>query len=510
MGYRILEDDYYIQDITLPGGIPGQQRYGLRYDPDTGDYVLSQKSAAGYTIGIGLATLYQNGSWTSNAISDETLFENNDPNKPTQKAKDLSLDMNKKVYAAYQTLGGQSKGNKINQRALPQYQDQMGVENNFPGTSPPINVPGVTTPPGQGNIFDPINIDNIDLNFGAVDDVLKRYGPLQYPLDALYGNTQDHLEISIFKYKPPSQDQLFKSEPTDIIKNGLQRNTPLKEYINTIKLPIPNNISDSNNVSWGEDNLNNLSAAASAQVLQNFGPYVTAAGIGGAAGTGTGTGAGQGASLALLGMLLKDLGGAALGSPNAELLFKTGVTSRILSMAGFNVSPETILARGLGVIPNSNLELLFNAPTLREFSFQYRFSPRNRDEAISVNRIIRTFKQGMAAKKLNGSAGEASYFLGTPNVFKLRYRTEGGAQIEGVNKIKVCALTGFSVNYAADGNWSAYEKGQPVSSIVNMSFKELEPVYDTDYQENVLEERRGTGTQSTGDLDPVSPFDVGY
>jgi len=43
-----------------------------------------------------------------------------------------------------------------------------------------------------------------------------------------------------------------------------------------------------------------------------------------------------------------------------------------------------------------------------------------------------------------------------------------------------------------------------------MSFKELEPVYDTDYQENVLEERRGTGTQSTGDLDPVSPFDVGY
>lgn len=503
MGYRILKTDYYTEDSTT---IPGQQSFDLQYNPDTGDYILAGKGPGGTG-----AILYQNGTWYIDGIRDETLFENNDPNKPTQKAKDLALDMNKEVYAAYQRLGGQNKGNKINPSALPDNQDQpMGVQNNYPGAAPPANVPGVTTPPGQGNIFDPINIDNIDLNFGAVDDVLKRYGPLQYPFDALYGNTQDYLEISIFKYKPPSQYQLFKSEPTDIIKNGLQRNTPLKEYINTIKLPIPNNISDSNNVSWGEDNLNNLSAAASAQVLQKLGSYAGTAITGATAATALGGGAGQGASLTLLGMLLKDLGGAALGSPNAELLFKTGVTSRILSMAGFNVSPETILARGLGVIPNSNLELLFNAPTLREFSFQYRFSPRNRDEAISVNKIIRTFKQGMAAKKLNGSAGEASYFLGTPNVFKLRYRTEGGAQIEGVNKIKVCALTGFSVNYAADGNWSAYEKGQPVSSIVNMSFKELEPVYDTDYQENVLEERRGTGTQSTGDLDPVSPFDVGY
>lgn len=506
MSYRILNQNYYRCETCGPFGIDLQ----LEYNPSTGDYRLVERSLIGTA---GPAILYQNGSWTSDGIQDETLFEDNDPNKPIQKAKDLALDMNKKVYAAYQTLGGQNKGNKINQRALPQYQDQMGVENKFPGTNPPVNVPGITSPPGQGNVLDlltPIDIDNLKLDFGAVDDVLKKYGPLQYPLDALYGNTQDHLEISIFKYKPPSQDQIFKSQPTDILKNGLQRNTPLKEYINTIKLPIPNNISDSNNVSWGEDNFNNLSAAASAEVLQKPGLYAGAAIAGGTAGTAAGAPAGQSASLATQTALFTALIQAAGGNPNANALLKTGIASRILSIAGFNVSPETILARGLGIVPNSNLELLFNAPTLREFSFQYRFSPRNRDEAISVNRIIRTFKQSMAAKKLDGKAGAASYFLGTPNVFKLRYRTEGGAQIEGVNKIKVCALTGFSVNYAADGNWSAYDKGQPVSSLVNMSFKELEPVYDTDYQENIIDDRRGTGTTSTGDLDPVGPYDVGY
>ena len=129
---------------------------------------------------------------------------------------------------------------------------------------------------------------------------------------------------------------------------------------------------------------------------------------------------------------------------------------------------------------------------------------------IKVNQIIRFFKQGMAVKKLDGKAGAQSYFLGTPNVFKLRYRTEGNKQISGVNKIKVCALTGFSVNYAADGNWAAYDEGQPVSSIINMSFKELEPIYDTDYQTDIQDDRLSTGFKSTGDLDPIGPNDVGY
>ena len=45
-----------------------------------------------------------------------------------------------------------------------------------------------------------------------------------------------------------------------------------------------------------------------------------------------------------------------------------------------------------------------------------------------VNQILRFFKQGMAAKKLSSTGGGAavgrSYFLGTPNVFRLQYRTQ--------------------------------------------------------------------------------------
>ena len=51
-------------------------------------------------------------------------------------------------------------------------------------------------------------------------------------------------------------------------------------------------------------------------------------------------------------------------------------------------------------------------------------SPRSREEAIRINNILRFFKQGMAVKKSNESkSGGASYFLGTPNVFDIHFKT---------------------------------------------------------------------------------------
>ncbi len=75
--------------------------------------------------------------------------------------------------------------------------------------------------------------------------------------------------------------------------------------------------------------------------------------------------------------------------------------------------------------------------------------------------------------------------------------------IDGVNKFKTCALTSFSCNYTPEGLWAAYDRGQPVSTIFNMSFDELEPIYDTDYQENNIFESRT-------DLTSISNNSVGY
>ena len=383
------------------------------------------------------------------------------------------------------------------------------------GAQGPTGGPPVAPSGGGGSTFG--LPDKLPFEFGAVDAAIKQKPnkPLNYPEDALYNNTQDHLSISQYSYKPPRKEDIFGKSPLDTLQYGSKRTSPLKELLGMVNLPMPNNITDSNNVSWADDNMNNLSAALTSYVAKNT---LTA---------GAGTlalnsllktiGAGGASKTASLITTLAAMGVDGSMTPQMQTLLGGVVNSQVLGMLGVSVSPESILARGYGIVPNSNLELLFNAPTLREFTFQYRMSPRSSSEAKIINNIIRFFKQGMAAKKISsisggGYAGAQSYFLGTPNVFQLQYKTTGGKTIKGVNRIKTCALTGFAMNYAADGNWAAYDEGQPVSVIMNMSFKELEPVYDTDYQSNVEPGREFIEGKisDNGDLYRISDDEVGY
>lgn len=143
-------------------------------------------------------------------------------------------------------------------------------------------------------------------------------------------------------------------------------------------------------------------------------------------------------------------------------------------------------------------------------------SPRDEDEAEQVKKIIRFFKQGMAAKTLASKAGDRTLFLGTPNVFQLEFKTQNNELIEGVNKLKTCAVTGTSVNYAPGGSWAAYEEGQPVSTVLTIRVQELEPIYATDYNTEVVNDvgnkrrRDPSDPESLGDLYSITDSEVGY
>jgi hypothetical protein len=75
-------------------------------------------------------------------------------------------------------------------------------------------------------------------------------------------------------------------------------------------------------------------------------------------------------------------------------------------------------------------------------------------------------------------------FLETPNVFQLKYIYANGDQHPFLNKIKLCALTGFSVDYTPDGSYMTYQDGSMTSYSVNMQFNELNPIYADDYDED--------------------------
>ena len=195
------------------------------------------------------------------------------------------------------------------------------------------------------------------------------------------------------------------------------------------------------------------------------------------------------------------------------------MVSQLSANMGYDIPPETVLSRTVGVVANANTELLFTGVGLRSFEFQWTMSPRNELEAANVRMIIRAFKQWSAPRKLkkmesgsedNGKAGGPSYFLGTPNIFRLRYVTRDNKDIMGVNKFKPCALTDISVNYTPEGQWMAYDNGMPISLTMTLRFNELEPIYNTDYSDNVAQGRRYDPNDTTGqggglgDLFPIS------
>ena len=165
------------------------------------------------------------------------------------------------------------------------------------------------------------------------------------------------------------------------------------------------------------------------------------------------------------------------------------LAAEAVNIFGANVTVNQLLARGTGEILNPNMELLFSDVTVRNFRFNFKLTPRNPKEAEQVKLIIRAFKRNMAPQAI-GSDGASDFFLRSPNVFKLRYRS-GNKDHPFLNKFKQCFLTDMQTRYTGEGIYSTYDDGTPVSIELSLSFKEIQPIYDIDYDER-------PGTQAVG------------
>ena len=305
-------------------------------------------------------------------------------------------------------------------------------------------------------------------------------GGFRYPLEALT-ETTDYMQFTIVEYQSTKQ----RNSGSLVGSPGSRRIGPqgtrdkATHIISSIILQMPSNIQDGNAVDYGESKMNTLIGAA--------------AGVVGSTIKGLGEGASeavqgnQEAAKAKIANMTKDIKGAVGTDPSimeAAKQFTTAkATSAALGVLGGNVSAGQLLARQTGNIFNPNMELLFNGPTLRSFNFSFKMTPRSPEEAQEVKNIVRMFKLNMAPKTKNtGSIGGSGVFLKTPNVFELRYM-KGGREHPFLHKFKQCFLTNISVNYTAEGVYVTYDDATPVSMTIDLTFKELEPIYDVDYDE---------------------------
>ena len=298
-------------------------------------------------------------------------------------------------------------------------------------------------------------------------------GILRYPYEAIT-DTTDYLQLTIKSY--PGTESLIEGSnfgtnqsAFDVSNTAASSLKPAQlSKDGVIILPMPSNIEDSNSVSYDGDSLNTLTATALKGVTNLMGADI-------------GKFIKNPKTAGLDDAKRADLGDVAgkIFSQDVKDLVMAQLAVQAVNIFGANTSIQSLLSRSEGKILNPNMELLFNNVTLRTFRFSFKMTPRDEVESMQVKSIIRSLKKNMAAKKVD------TFFLETPNIFELEYK-KGPKLHPFLHRFKQCALSDMSVNYTGENVYATYSDGTPVSIILNLTFKELVPIYEGDYDDDAF------------------------
>jgi hypothetical protein len=384
--------------------------------------------------------------FTQSASGARTILNQGNLNnlKPEDIAR-IESSVKPVAFRANQTLANDREKETL--RNSPYYKSQSNAERSGTGLSniPPGEGTGAGSPNDQQSSSGGDGESTVDLSqLSTIKSGYAResYGDdIRYP-DTLKSNKQDVIKFTMYEYNPT----LSFTGTGDQSAFSLNRGKQTGAKRGSVVLPIQPTITDTNSVSWQQDSLNPLELAA----INASSGFIES---------------GPDGLSKVLGKLSGDIqkeGG------NAQTAVKAGALSLAIG--------KNLLARTTGAILNPNVELLFNAPSLRVFNYSFKLSARNQDDSRAIQKIIRFFKQGMSVQR-----SPAELFLVTPDIFQIQYLFKERDH-PYINRIKTCALTNCSVDYTPTGSYMTFKDGSMVSYTVNLTFEELEPVYHDDYK----------------------------
>tara|TARA_Y100001951_G_scaffold98743_1_gene99899 strand:+ start:274 stop:1674 length:1401 start_codon:yes stop_codon:yes gene_type:complete len=305
------------------------------------------------------------------------------------------------------------------------------------------------SPKPAGGFATTNRVEKTSMTVGGSKEVLR------YPRQSLSQFGYDYIQIKAFDYEASGIDVgPNKKAGSGFAGSGGNR---FKNSYETIQLPMQPNLSESMGVGWGENQLNALQAnlaSAAEGAIEKFG-------IGG-----------KGSGKKII-----DAGKELLKNAKDE----DSKAAIAAYFAGQAIGNNNLVTRSTGNVINNNLELLFTGPSLRSFNFNFTLTPRDREEARIVRKIIKSMKRNMSPQR-----SESHLFLKSPRIFELQYiYGEGNMPHPFMNKFKPCACRNFSVNYTPDGSYMTYA-GEPsmTSYQITMAFGEIEPIYADEYKDN--------------------------
>ena len=168
--------------------------------------------------------------------------------------------------------------------------------------------------------------------------------------------------------------------------------------------------------------------------------------------------------------------GALVGGVQAvtqEALKKIGGEAVALATGTDEQTVQGLGAKAFGQAENPYIEMIFKQVSLRDFSYDFTFSPRNQKESEEVQAIIKMFRFHM----LPELKGNNHRYLTLPSTFDIHYMYQFSPEQAHENnfysKIATCVLAGVNTNYTP-GGVKSFADGSPTQITMALSFKETE------------------------------------
>lgn len=239
--------------------------------------------------------------------------------------------------------------------------------------------------------------------------------------NSIYGKPVADIPPSEYKASALRQSTEKISESTGLGNISFLSSTKrMKRLLSAISLYIPNDLTTSYGVTWGEtDGVNSVVAQLGADVLGG-----------------------------------KNMLGA--------------IGNAIVSGAGQIATESKTVQKAGRVTQNSKKEQLFQGVDFRTMNFSYQFAPKNEIEAANVLQIIRMFRHHM----LPEFADENEFIYIYPSEFEIKY-FKGDAESEYLERHFTAVLTNCVINYTPTGQFVTFENGMPSQINMTLTFKEL-------------------------------------
>ena len=187
-----------------------------------------------------------------------------------------------------------------------------------------------------------------------------------------------------------------------------------------------------------------------------------------------------------------DLNKLVTGLTTVPGMIKTGTFKAAVDLIntglGSTITENQLIGGVTGTIINPNVEMMFEAPDLRNFSLTFKMSPRSGAEAIQIRKICRRFRKAMlptfGGKAIFGAV-EVPNLITIPSLCQVTFM-KGADPHPTLPHYKQCAIVNVDVNYTPDGSYATFgdADASPVATTLSVSFKETKVIFSDEINED--------------------------